>query len=314
MLARMRVRVKCETWEAPNIHSYDLRALEGGELPAFTAGAHIDLTLGNTLVRSYSLVNSQSERHRYVIAVQKDRATRGGSKWVHEHVHAGTVLGITSPRNNFPVAEEAAHSVFFAGGIGITPILSMTDRLSALGRAWQLYYCARTSADAAFVERLRGRSEVRFNFDAEPGGKLLDMAAIIAAAPHGTHFYCCGPLAMLSQFEAITAALPPGQVHVEYFSAKEPPAVEGGFTVVLAKSGRELRVEPGKTILDTLADAGVAVPFSCKEGVCATCETTVLEGVPDHRDLILTKEEQAANRTMMICCSGCKSERLVLDL
>ena len=308
----LRLRVKSATWEAPNITSYDLRPLEAGELPAFTAGAHIDLTLPNGLIRSYSLINPQAERHRYVIAVQKDRASRGGSKWVHENFRPGDVLTVNGPRNNFALNEAAAKSIFIAGGIGITPIMSMTERLLTLGRDWELIYCARKRADAAFVDVLKGN--VRFNFDEEPGGKMLDIAAVVRAAPQGAHLYCCGPLPMLSAFETVTGDLPRERVHVEYFSAKEPPAVAGGFKVVLAKSGREFIVPPGKTILDTLLDAGLDIPYSCMEGVCGTCETRVVEGTPDHRDLILTEEEHATGKIMMICCSGSKSEKLVLDL
>jgi ferredoxin-NADP reductase len=311
----LRLRVKSATWEAPNIVSYDLRPLEAGELPAFSAGAHIDLTLPNGLIRSYSLTNPQPERHRYVIAVQKDRASRGGSKWVHENFRPGDILTVNGPRNNFALNEAAESSLFIAGGIGITPIMSMIERLTSLKRDWELIYCARKRADAAFTEKLGSfGSRVRFNFDEEPGGKMLDVAAAVRAAPANAHLYCCGPLPMLDAFEAATARLPRELVHVEYFSAKEPPAVAGGFKVVLAKSGREFVVAPGKTILDTLLDAGLDIPYSCMEGVCGTCETKVLEGTPDHRDLILTEEEQAAGKVMMICCSGSKSEKLVLDL
>ena len=309
----LKLIVKSATWEAPDIHTYDLRAPEGGELPAFTAGAHIDLTLPNGLIRSYSLTNPQSDRHRYVIGVQKDRATRGGSKWVHENLRPGVVLTVNGPRNNFALNESAEKSLLIAGGIGITPMVSMTQRLTELGRDWELIYCARRKATTAFLEVFKS-ANVRFNFDEEPGGKMLDMAAAVRAAPPDAHLYCCGPLPMLAAFEAATAHLPRERVHVEYFSAKEPPAVEGGFKVVLAKSGREFTVPPGKTILDTLLDAGLDIPYSCMEGVCGTCETKVLEGVPDHRDLILTEEEHAAGKTMMICCSGAKSEKLVLDL
>lgn len=310
----LSLRIVSATWEAPNIVSYELRPPEGGELPPFTAGAHIDLSLPNGLVRSYSLVNSQSERHRYVIAVQKDRASRGGSKWVHENFRVGELLTANGPRNNFALEEAAEKSVFIAGGIGITPILSMTERLSALGRDWELVYCARKRAGTAFLESLQRKPRVRFNFDEEPGGKMLDIAAVVKAAPANAHLYCCGPLPMLEAFEQATRDLPRERVHVEYFTAKAPPAVEGGFTVVLARKGLTIAVAPGKTILDTLRDHGVDVPYSCTEGVCGTCETRVLEGVPDHRDLILTEAERASNKTMLICCSGSKSEKLVLDL
>jgi vanillate O-demethylase ferredoxin subunit len=308
----LQVRVKSATWEAPGILSYELQALDGGALPPFTAGAHIDLSLPSGLVRSYSLINPQSERQRYVIAVQNDRASRGGSRWVHDNLRPGHVLTISEPINNFALNEAAEHSVFIAGGIGITPILSMTERLSVLGRSWELVYCARTRAGAAFADRLAGRA--RFNFDEEPGGKMLDIAALVNAAPPNAHLYCCGPSGMLAAFEAATAALPRSRVHLEYFTSKETPATEGGFTVVLAKSRREFAVPPGKTILETLLDAGLDVAYSCMEGVCGTCETRVLEGLPDHRDLILNDEEHAAGRTMMICCSGAKTDRLVLDL
>jgi ferredoxin-NADP reductase len=310
----LRLRIKSATWEAPNIVSYELRPLEGEELPAFTAGAHIDITLPNGLVRSYSLVNSQSECHRYVIVVQKDRASRGGSKWVHENFRAGDIVTVNGPRNNFALNEIVEKSIFIAGGIGITPILSMIERLSALGRDWQLIYCSRKRSGTAFLESLEKKPQVRFNFDEEAGSEMLDIAAVVKTAPANGHIYCCGPLPMLEAFEEATKDLSRERVHVEYFTAKEPPAVEGGFQIVLAKSGRKFTVQPGKTILDTLLDAGIDAPYSCTQGVCGTCETKVLEGVPDHRDLVLTEEEHATNKTMMICCSGSKSDKLVLDL
>ena len=304
--------VKSATFEAPSILSYELRAPSGSELPPFTAGSHIDLKLGNGLIRSYSLINPQSERHRYVIAVQRDRASRGGSEWIHANLRPGDFIDVVGVRNNFPLCEAADHSIFIAGGIGITPFLSMTQRLADIGRRWDLYYCARTRSGAAFVDALSGHAML--NFDGEPGGRMLDIGALVRSAPVSAHLYCCGPLPMLSTFEAATANVPSERVHVEYFTAREPAAVQGGFTVVLSKSAKEIVVRPGKTILEALLDAGVDVPFSCTDGVCGTCETRVLEGVPDHRDLILTKEERAASRTMMVCCSGSKSDRLVLDI
>jgi ferredoxin-NADP reductase len=313
-MTALRLRLHAATWEAPDIHSYEMRLPAGGELPAFTAGAHIDLTLPSGLVRSYSLVNSQTERHRYVIAIQRDRASRGGSRWLHDNLRVGDLLSAAGPRNNFPLNEAAQHSVFIAGGIGITPIVSMIDRLEALDVPWELTYCARKRDAAAFLAGLEKKPQVRFNFDEEPGGRVLDIAALVAAAPAEAHFYCCGPLPMLEAFERATAHLPRERVHVEYFTAKEAPAREGGFTLVLAKSGREVPVPAGKTILDALKDVGIDVAHSCTEGICGTCETRVVEGTPDHRDLILTPEERAANKTMMVCCSGSKSDRLVLEL
>jgi vanillate O-demethylase ferredoxin subunit len=311
----LRVRVKAMTWQAPQVTSYELRPLEQAELPAFTAGAHVDLRLGNGLSRSYSLTNPQTERHRYVIGVQKDRASRGGSKWLHENLRVGDIVSIDGPRNNFALNEAAGQSILIAGGIGITPILCMLRRLESLGRDWRLVYCARKRADAAFVDDLAafGR-RVRFNFDEEPGGRLLDIAGVVCDASPGAHLYCCGPAPMLAAFEAATAHLPRELVHVEYFGGKEAPALAGGLKVVLSRSGREFVVPQGKTILETLLDAGLDVAHSCTQGVCGACETKVLEGVPDHRDLVLTEAEHASGATMMICCSGAKTERLVLDL
>lgn len=309
------VRVEGVAPLAQGIAAYDLRPEAGGELPSFSAGAHIDLYLPQGRVRSYSLVNPQEERHRYVIAVNRDAASRGGSAWVHDSLRAGDALSVGAPRNNFPLAEHARHSVLIAGGIGITPLWCMVQRLRALGRSWELVYCARTRAHAAFRAELEALGPaVRFNFDGEPGGSMLDLAATVAAAPADAHLYCCGPVPMLAAFERATASRPASQVHVEYFSAAAPPAADGGYTVVLARSGLAFEVAKGKTIIDTLIEKGFDAPYSCLEGVCGTCETRVIEGTPDHRDLVLSKGEREANRTMMICCSGSKTAKLVLDL
>ncbi len=300
---------------AEGVVSVELRPVGGEPLPPFSAGAHIDLYLPSGMVRSYSLVNPQEERHRYVIAVNRDAASRGGSRYVHEQLASGSTLSIAPPRNNFPLAEHAAHSLFIAGGIGITPLWCMIQRLHDLRRSWQLVYCARTRRQAAFAGELaRFGPAVRLNFDHEAGGRMVDIAALVEAAPPEAHLYCCGPLAMLEAFERAASQRPTAQVHVEYFSAARPKAAEGGFTVVLARSGLSFRVREGKTIIDTLMEHGVDAAYSCLEGVCGTCETRVLEGLPDHRDLVLSKDERAANRTMMICCSGSKTDKLVLDL
>jgi tetrachlorobenzoquinone reductase len=315
----IQVRVKRITYEAENINSYELVAPRGGDLVPFTAGSHIDLQLSNGMIRSYSLVNDQSEQNRYVIAVNKDVASRGGSKFVHETVRVGDIITISHPKNNFALQEKASHSVLIAGGIGITPLLSMIRRLETLGRSWQLFYAARTRLSAAFLDELNTlrpnvHLNLHINFDQESSGRMFDLSAIIETVPADTHIYCCGPVPMLEAFEAVTTGRPTSQVHVEYFKAREKPAAEGGFVVKLARSNRTIVVKPGKTILDALLDAGIAANYACAEGVCGTCETKVIEGIPDHRDLFLGKEEQAANKTMMICCSGSKSTTLVLDL
>jgi vanillate O-demethylase ferredoxin subunit len=264
-------------------------------------------------------VNDQSERHRYVIAVNNDAASRGGSKLIHETIRVGDIITIAHPHNNFALQENAGHSVLIAGGIGITPLLSMVRRLEALGRSWELFYTARTRRTAAFLDDLNTlRSGVHpnlhLNFDQEPEARMIDIASIVKAADPDAHLYCCGPVPMLEAFEVAAADRPASQVHVEYFKAREKPAAEGGFEVKLARSNRTIAVHAGQTILDTLLEAGISANYACAEGVCGTCETRVIEGIPDHRDLFLSKEEQEANKTIMICCSGSKSPTLILDI
>ncbi|MEZ2295018.1 2Fe-2S iron-sulfur cluster-binding protein [Variovorax sp. RCC_210] len=319
------VRLHAVRLEAEGVHSFELRALPGQALPPFTAGAHIDLHLPNGMVRSYSLSNPPAETQRYVLGVHRSPTSRGGSALVHAQLHVGQTLRVGMPRNNFPLFEAAPHTVLIAGGIGITPLRSMIGRLEALGRSWELFYGCRRRACAAWHDELLALDalapgRVHFSFDGEHGEsgehseQRLDLRRIVADARGDAHLYCCGPRPMLEAFEAATAGLPRERVHVEYFSAKEAPASEGGFRVELARSGRTVCVAPGQTILDTLLAAGVDAPYACMEGVCGSCETRVLAGTPDHRDLVLSGEEQRANDRMMICCSGAKSATLVLDL
>jgi vanillate O-demethylase ferredoxin subunit len=315
----IEVVVSAVMCEAEGVNVYELKPLYSSALPAFSAGAHIDIYLPNGLVRPYSLCNDEGDRKRYSIAVSLDRNSSGGSRYMHECVRAGDRLRISRPRNNFPLVEHALHTVLVAGGIGITPIWCMLQRLVRLGRSWTLYYCARTRREAAFVaaiESIRSSdpTAVRFNFDKEAGGVVLDLASVLEPARQATHYYCCGPTPMLESFKQATAGISPECVHVEYFSASNERATEGGFTVVLARSGRTVRVTSGKSILQALLDEGIHVPHSCTEGTCGTCETVVLHGTPDHRDSILSDSEHASNETMMICCSGCIGEEIVLDL
>lgn len=303
---------------AQDVKLLELVAEDGGALAPFEAGAHIELQLTPTLARSYSLLNAPGERHRYQIAVHRSPTSQGGSRHVHEALRVGDVLPTRAPRNHFPLAENAAHSCLIAGGIGITPMLAMAQRLNALGRSWELHYGARTRARAAFVDEAQALAEasghrVRCYFDQEPGGQPMDLAALAQAGGLDTHLYCCGPNGMLQAFEQATAHCRE-RAHVEYFSAKSAAALEGGFTVELARSGKTLTVPPGRSILDVVFDAGISVPSSCKEGICGSCETRILAGEADHRDAVLSEAEQHAQTTMMICCSGAKSATLVLDL
>lgn len=312
--------VHATTYEADGVLSFDLRAPDGRELPPFKAGAHIDLHLPGGMIRNYSLVNSEDERHRYVVAVSLDRASRGGSRYLFEHPMTGQRLMVGGPRNNFPLAEDAPSVVLIAGGIGVTPLRCMIHRLEKLGKPWQLHYGARDRASAAFRAELDAleaakSGRVHFNFDAE-AGHMLDVAAVVAAAPADAHLYCCGPAPMLAAYKAAAAGRNPDTVHLEYFSA---PAVENAapnesFTVVLRSSGQSFEVGPDKSILDVLLDAGVNAPFSCGAGECGSCVVEVVEGTVEHRDCVLSDNERAGGKLMMICVSRATSKKLVIEL
>jgi ferredoxin-NADP reductase len=312
--ALIDVRLTAIRYAARDTNIYELSSADGKLLPAYQPGAHVDLHLPNGIVRQYSLLEPEPRPHRYMIGVKRDPASRGGSRCVHEDLRVGNPLKISAPRNNFGLVEDASHVLLFAGGIGITPIWCMVQRLEKLGRSWKLYYACRSRSDMAFLQTLESMASSEFHFDDEAGGKFLDVAGIIAAAPQDAHLYCCGPTPMLKAFEAATANWPRDRIHVEYFTPKQEPAKTGGFVVELARSGREFVIPEGKTILQVLLDAGVDVDYSCELGICGACEQRVVSGVPEHRDAILTEEEQASNTKVMICCAGCKSERLVLDL
>jgi tetrachlorobenzoquinone reductase len=320
----LEVRIASVRREAEGIHSLEFRALDNSALPTFTAGSHIDLMLAPGLTRSYSLSNDPQERGRYVVSVYKDPGSRGGSRHVHEELRVSDRLQISPPRNNFQLEETAGHTVLIAGGIGITPLKAMISKLNSLGLSWQLFYATKTRATAAFLDELQRLEElqpgrIHFHLSAESNGanlpnKRLDLGALVSAAPASSHFYCCGPQSMMAAFEEATAALPRSQVHAEYFAAKGTAAVDGGFKIALHRSQRSLEVLRGSTILETLLAADVNVPYSCKEGLCGSCKVRVIEGLPDHRDLVLSPDEHARNDQIMVCCSGSKTPLLVLDL
>ncbi len=303
-------------YAARDVNLYEFARPDGARLMDVEPGAHIDVTLPNGITRQYSLIAPGPAPDRYIVAVKRDPNSRGGSRFMHDQLRVGQIVTITGPRNNFRLDEGAEQTVLIAGGIGITPIWCMVQRLRELPaerRTWTLHYSCRTRAEAAFLAGLEQSPEVRLNFDDE-SGRVLDITAVVGGAPPGAHLYCCGPAPMLAAFETATATWPAERKHVEYFTAKEAPALDGGFVVELRRSGKEFVIPAGKSILEVLRDAGMDVSYSCEQGICGACETRVISGTPDHRDSVLTPAEQAANNTVMICCAGSKSDRLVLDL
>jgi len=307
--------------EAQGIKSFDLVASDGQALPAYGPGAHIDLNLADRLVRSYSLIGplEAGAPARYRIAVNLDPRSRGGSSYLHSSIVQGSMLRISAPRNHFPLVEDAPLSILIAGGIGITPLYCMAQRLSALARPWVLHYACRTRSAAAFVpdiERLceAGLGTFHLWADDEHDGRPLAIATLVRGAPETAHLYCCGPGPMLSTFRDAAAAESSDRVHLEYFRPVESAKPVGGFTVELARSGVSVEVAQGCSILDALMMRGIDAPYSCCEGLCGTCETRVIEGIPDHRDNLLSDKAKVENKSVIICVSGSRSKRLVLDL
>jgi len=314
----LRLKLRQVRLEAEGICSFEFVAANGGVLPTFTAGAHINLHLPEGRVRSYSLANAPVDSHeRYLIAVQREAEGRGGSAWMHDFLRVGQVLNASLPPNGFELQDAAGDSIFIAGGVGITPILSMIEQLESEGRAWRLFYAARSPEAAAFCERLRdldrGRGLVTLCFASKRAARL-DISAIVKAAGPAAHLYCCGPARMIDAFVDAGQANPLRKIHYERFSAGDAPALDGGFTLYLARADRRIPVEPGKTILDALLDADVAVSYACSNGICGSCMTRVLSGIPDHRDDFLSEDEKRAGTSMLICCSGSKTPELVLDI
>jgi len=319
--ALLKALVHTMRWEADGILSVELRPSSADVVfPPFEAGAHIDLHLPNGLIRSYSLCNPASDSGRYRVGVLHDRQSRGGSRYVHQQLRVGQVIDISAPRNNFKLHEDAPKSVLVAGGIGVTPIYCMLQRLVDLQRPVEVVYCARNRREAAFTEAIAALLDaacITWHFDDEAGSPP-QLEKLLADRGTDSHYYCCGPTPMLDAFEKTCEALGYAHAHIERFAAVvvEPQAQSHGFEVVCERSGKTVQVPAGKSILDALSDAGISHDHSCKEGVCGACETAVLDfdGELEHHDGILTKLERQQGRTMMICVSRCSGKRLVLDL
>lgn len=305
--------------EALGICSFELARPDGQPLPPFTAGAHIDVHLPDGLIRQYSLCNAPNEHHRYLIGVLNDPASRGGSRGLHEQIKPGAQLRISEPRNLFPLAENSRRTLLFGGGIGITPILCMAEQLTLEGADFELHYCIRSAERGAFIKRLRQSpfaERVTLHLDEQPH-TALDAPRVLANPDAQTHLYVCGPAGFMQHIldSARAAGWVEDNLHREYFSA-EPvdTSNDGSFSIEIASTGQVIAIAANKTVAQVLESHGIDIPLSCEQGVCGTCLTRVLKGVPDHRDLFLTEEEQALNDQFTPCCSRSKTPLLVLDL
>ncbi|TQS41205.1 oxidoreductase [Cryptosporangium phraense] len=302
------LRVERRETAADGVVLLELVDPDGRALPAWDPGAHIDLVLG-PYVRQYSLCGDPADRARWRIAILRDADGRGGSAFAHDRLAAGDVVAVSGPRNHFRL-DPSPRYLFVAGGIGITPIVPMVAAATAAGADWELHYGGRSRASMAFSHRLAADYGDRVRVHPQDETGLLDLDRILGGSRSGTLVYCCGPEPLLQAVEQRCLA---GELRVERFSAQ--PRDEGtAFEVVLRRSGLTLTVPPGRSILDVVEAAGVPVLSSCREGTCGTCETAVLDGTVDHRDTLLTADEQAANDTMFVCVSRAASSPLILDL
>lgn len=301
-----------------DIKLFELQAPDGTTLlPEFHAGAHVDVVTGGGHRRSYSLANDPAERNRYVIAVLREKAGRGGSAWMHDNIKPGDTLTVMPPLNNFPLAESAGEHILIGGGIGITPMKAMVHRLKAMGEKYTLHYCSRAADSTAFLNEIKELcgANVVFHHDGGDPSKGIKFDDVLGEHRPGSHVYICGPTGFLNAARNAVGHWPEGCVHFEVFApsnAKKEYKNEP-FKITLSRRKQTLTVPADKSILEVVRAAGVTAESSCEEGVCSTCKTRLIAGKADHRDEVLTNEEKA--NQIMICVSRAKpGETLILDL
>lgn len=310
----MRVTRKEEI--AREIWLFELRDPTGAELPAFTAGAHTALELPNGLIRKYSLCNDPAERDRYLVAVKRENEGRGGSIAFIDRVEPGDTISVAPPVNDFPLPARSNDFLFIAGGIGITPIMAMIHQLRAQdGKRFRLYYCTRSPDMTAFREELAAPApggKVTIHHDHGDPDKFLDLWPIVERRHNREHLYCCGPRTLMQAVRDMTWHWTPASVHFEAFSEPEKTKPDDRpFLLHLKRSGAEIEVPVGTTILEAMRAHGRDAPSSCESGTCGTCRTVLIEGEADHRDLVLAEHERG--NQIMLCVSRALSARLVID-
>jgi ferredoxin-NADP reductase len=312
----IQVRLQTVEYGAPGINLYTFESLDGEPLPAYEPGAHVDVLMAPDRLRQYSLLWPASHPAQYRIAVQLSEAGKGGSRQLHFESVVGATYEVSAPRNHFPLtpSDEAFH--LFAGGIGITPIISMYRQLKRGGHKVTLYYWASGPQHMLFHDELRQQPDTARLFhtrtDATPPPRLKDL---LTHLPHSAQLYCCGPQGMVDEFDRLTLDRPETHTHRERFSATTDALQPGDtFRVRLQRSGLTLSVATEQTLLQACEAAGVDVAYSCEEGVCGACEVKVLAGQVEHRDTVLTPAQRQRSDSMMICCSRGMGDGLVLDL
>jgi vanillate O-demethylase ferredoxin subunit len=314
----LKVVVRKREEQGEGVVVLDLSDPTGQPLPAFEAGAHVDIHLKTGLVRQYSLCGDPANAGAYRLGVLRDPASRGGSVAVHELLQEGREIEISLPRNHFPLASDSRRSILIGGGIGITPMVAMAYALNARDSDFELHYCGRSRSRSAFLEELGNAafaSRLNTHFDDEAVEQKLDLPKVLGTPQAGVHVYVCGPAGFMDWViaQALEAGYADDHVHREYFQV-EVDASGAGFEVVAQRSGKTVQVADGQSIVDALTAVGIKIEVSCEQGVCGTCLCDVIEGEPDHRDVYLTDDEKSANDQILVCCSRAKSKKLVLDI
>lgn len=315
----IQVKVTRLTHEAEGVLGVELQASDGAALVPFEPGAHIDVHLADGLIRQYSLCNDASETDRYCLGVGLSTTSRGGSSYLHTSLREGDSLTISEPRTLFGLSHEATSHRFIAGGIGITPILSMIRWCVGHSVPWHLHYCVRSRACAAYLDELSAFADrVQVHASDEFAGQTPDIQALMKDVKVGEHVYCCGPGGLMDavSHHGPQYGIPRENLHFERFtasSARTAGRSERAFTVVLARQGTRCRVAPHESILESLERHGICPPFACREGLCRSCEVEVLSGEVEHRDYVLSEDEQVASKSLMICVSRARSDELVIN-
>lgn len=307
--------------ETPDILSFELGLKDGSDLPAFEAGSHIDVKVNEQIVRQYSLYNDPDDRKTYKIAVLKDPNSRGGSVAVHETFNQGDTIQVSSPRNLFPLKTDSKRILLFAGGIGITPLMSMASVLEKQGCEFELHYHSRSKANTAFIDELVNSSyasQVFFHFDDDSNDDAAAVKQALSQSGEDIHLYTCGPNGFMDYIFDTARSLDwqNENLHKEVFNAEpiELSDEEKSFELNLIRSGLSFTIPKDKTALEVLEEAGVDVDASCEQGVCGACLTKITSGIPDHRDQFQTESEKSLNDHFTPCCSRALTDSLSIDL
>lgn len=317
-VGEIRLRVEEVTRPAERIASVLLAPADGTPLPPYTPGAHVEVHLPDGGTRPYSLIDFAgdcSAPEAYRLATRLEEESRGGSAYMHA-LGPGDAVTVSPPKNDFHLSDGPAPAVLLAGGIGITPLVSMATARQRAGLPYRLHYAVRNAAAAAFADALAAQHGAAFHLHRDDDASRLDLPGLIAALPDGAHLYVCGPRGMIEAARegALTAGLPHERIHFELFAQHEAQTGDAPFEVEIASTGRVFTIPPGKSIIEVLEAEGMDLIHDCQRGDCGICQTTVLAGEPDHRDVVLSEAERASGKVMQICVSRAKSARLTLDL